>query len=158
MRSARRSRHPTEGFKFGAGLPHANDARTAACGVDHPVGPLPVELFGDFVRHRFLSLDAVGFFEGRDVVPAVFITGLFGDTPGITDEAVDERDVSTVQLAFVNKRLLHVFGHIDLGGNVGRCRIGRERICSVSGRGNGECRGTEAMRNGDRSRQSARFE
>ena len=81
----------------------------------------------------------------------MFVTDLFGDASGITDEPVDERDVGTVQFAFVNKRLLHVFGHIYLGGDVGRCCIGRERVGSVSGRGNGECRGAKAMRDGDRS-------
>ena len=58
---------PAQGLHFAEGFPDADEAGAAAGGVEQHVGQLPVELFGDFVAHRFLAFEAVRLLEGRDV-------------------------------------------------------------------------------------------
>src|SRR5450759_5850430 len=53
------AREPTAVAHLGEHLPHADQARAAAGGIDHVRRQCPAQLLGELEAHRLLPLDAV---------------------------------------------------------------------------------------------------
>src|SRR5881227_1241562 len=63
---------PTEFLHFIERFPHPDKAGPATGGINNDVGQFPIQLLGQFVTERFLSLDSVSLLERRDIKPVVF--------------------------------------------------------------------------------------
>ena len=149
---------PANGFHLGEGLPHADEPRATASGIDDPVGQGPVELFGELVAHRLFALGAARLAEGRDLVPPARLGGLGGHAPGIGDQPVDQRDVGAIQAALVDERLLGVLRDEDFALHA-RCRgVGRRGVAGISGGRQEDGIRVKRLGSRNRGRQAARLE
>ena len=154
---------PAQGFHFVEGLPHAEQADSAAGGIDDALRHTPAELFGDFVAHGFLAFDAVGLFRRAHVEPAVFFPriGFFqlGDFfRAVADQAVDQCDVRAVVIALDAVGHGDVFGHEDVGFESGGGGVGGEGSGGVSGGWNRQLLQAEVAGHGYAGGQAAGFE
>ena len=122
------------------------------------MGHLPAELFGNLVAHRLLALDAEGFFEGGDVEPAFLRLSLADEARAVADEAVDQRDVRTVELALDTVRDGHIFRHEDMGFDSGGGGICGEGSGGIAGRRDGEILQAVMARHRDGGRETASLE
>src|SRR5438874_5931494 len=78
---------PTEFLHFIERFPHPDKACSAPGGINNGVGQFPLQLLGQFVTERFLSLDSVWLFERRDIKPILFAPPDFSGAIG--NQAVD---------------------------------------------------------------------
>ncbi len=91
---------PAELLHFFKCLPHADEADSAAGGIEDGVGISPAELLDELVAHGLFAFDAEGLFEGGDVEPAFAFCAFGDDAAAVRDEAVDESDMRAVGDAF----------------------------------------------------------
>src|SRR6267143_3500283 len=77
-------------------LPHADEADSAARGIDDDVGQAPAELFGELETHRLLPFDAVRLAKRGCVVPAVPCAGRTHDRARVGDRSRHEIDLGAV--------------------------------------------------------------
>src|SRR5271166_6964967 len=96
----------------------------------------------DFVAHGLLAFDAVGLFGGGDVEPSIVFPGIgilqLGDFAGtVGDEAIDQGDVRAIVIALDAVGHGNVFGHEDVGFEVGGGGVGGESSGGISSGRNG---------------------
>ncbi len=153
-----RGADPAEALHLVPRLPHPDEARAAAGGIDDDVGELPAELLGDLVSHRLLPLDAVRLLQRRDVEPPLGVLPLRDDPSAVVDEAVDERHVGAVRLALDPEDLRRVARHEDVAGEARLRRVGGRGAPGVPRRRQGDGPRPERLRHRDRRAQPARLE
>ncbi len=140
---------PAEGGEFGEGLPHADEAGSAAGGVEDGVGEGPSALLGEFEAHGFLAFDAVWLSEGAHVEPAHALGALSDDGGAVVDEAVDEEDAGAEEEGFESVDDGSVVRHEDEALDGGAGAVGGECAPGVSGGGDGEAGDAEFAGHGD---------
>jgi hypothetical protein len=145
-------------FHFVEGLPHADEADSAAGGVEDSVGVGPAQLLDEFVAHGLLAFDAERLFQGGDVEPA-FALRAFGDhAAAVGDESVDQRDVRAVGHAFEVVGHGHIARHEDVGLDSRGGGVGGEGAGGVAGGGRGELLQSIMASHGDGHGHAAGFE
>src|SRR5205823_7760118 len=140
---------PTEFLHFIERFPHSNKAGSATGGINNDVGQFPIQLLGQFVTERFLSLDPVWLLERRDIKPVLFAPPDLSSTIG--NKAVDQSDAGTELAAFNDVGSRCVARHEDVGFESGTRGVGGEGAGGVAGTWSNEFGGAEMFRhrNGD---------
>lgn len=108
------------------------------------------QLLGEFVSHRLLAFDAVGFFQGRYVEPAFGFLSLGDDLAAIGDKAVDQGYECSGLFAFDDIGPRRVGRHEDMSFHSGSSRVGGHGSGGVSGRRHSEFLNTQFLRHRDR--------
>ena len=140
------------------GLPDADDADPAAGRVDDHIGQAPAELFRDLQPHRLLALDAIRLFQRRGVEPAVLFDALRDELAGVGDEAIDQRQVRTIDAALQLVDLRGILRHGDAQVNARLRAVGRPSAARVARGWHGHVQDAEFLSARNAGAGAARFE
>src|SRR4029077_16857096 len=113
-------------------LPHTDEPRATAGGIDDNFGKTPIELLGNLVSHRFFALYPVGFFEGRNIEPAFRSFSFRNNLSAVVDKAVHQSENAAVLPHFDLIRYWRVAGHENVGFNSCAGGVGGERTAGVA--------------------------
>ena len=129
---------PAQRFELGEGLPHPDQAGSAAGGIKDHIRQLPIEGLGQLVSHHFFAFDAVRLLERRHIEPA-FTARFFSRPFGrIADQAVHKLYARADNAALFQVGERCIFRHDDEGPESGARRVGRHCAAGVACGGNND--------------------
>eukprot|EP00958_Prasinococcus_capsulatus_P027548 scaffold5640_cov328-Prasinococcus_capsulatus_cf.AAC.3 len=149
---------PPERLELRERLPHADEARAAAAGVEDHVGHPPAQLLGQLQAHGLLALDAVGLLERAAVKPAHGLLALAHDLAAVVDEAVHAIHGGALQLDLAHVHLRGVRRAEDGAAKARACGVGRHSGARVAVGGHGQVLQPELLGHCHSQRQPARLE
>jgi hypothetical protein len=123
---------PAELGELLPGLPHADESRAAARGIEHHLRQPPSELHRKLEAHRLLALDAVGLFERRHVEPAVLRLAGLDQPRAVVDEPLHPPHLRTLERDLTQVDLGSVVGAETEGFHPSARGVGRHRRPGVA--------------------------